>query len=204
MKAPKLLFVESGHGRNWYGRKDPGATTWYHAWNRRVTERELTVAIGEKVLKILIAKLPESIVLGVGIETEANVWAKTRYMNKVRRVLKFKKEDCFAVSLHVNGNYPKASGIEGFYQTKNLGGLKFLLEILTAMKKYFDYRIRRVMKSRQSRFGRLYIDNTGYMNVLVEMGFIGNREELEILLYQRDRIVESIAHGILNFFRKRE
>lgn len=209
MKFPKLLIIEAGHGKSWWGIRDPGAVTHYkknsNAKEVLITERELNVKIGRKVLNILKEKLPTTFVHGVGIETDASVGKKTRYMNKVRKILGYGNEDCFAVSLHVNANYSNRNGIMGYYQNSRLGAkfskIDFLESILWAMKKYFKYNINRIVPTSVSRFGRLYIDDIPFAAVLVEMGYIGNKKELEIILNQPDRLAESIAHGILNYFR---
>lgn len=204
---PKIFFTESGHGKSPYipFLNDPGAVGMYQG--DKVTERELTVKIGALVLAVLKAKMPMTLVQGVGIETSANVQAKTRYVNTVLRenlhgALPY--YNAWGIALHVNSNTDR-SGFTGYYQTKRPENKEFLNTILRSMKEYFPSTpIEPVQPAKNSRFHRLYIDDMQCNYVLLEMGYIGNHHDVFQIKEQSERMAESICHGTLEYFRNKQ
>lgn len=202
----KMVAISAGHGKTVYGKYDPGTTGVYAG--EKVTERQFTVDIASRVLRILKDKLSsyDVLVQGVGIETEASVVKKYRFINSMIDINGFNPADCYAVSIHVDSNVDVA-GICGYYQTWRYNrGLELLNSILAGMCKYFQNTFVKKgwpRKSITSRFKGLYIDGSRCAHVLVEMGHIGNRNSVFNMIHDPDRMAESIAHGIMEFLRSK-
>jgi N-acetylmuramoyl-L-alanine amidase len=196
----QAIFIEAGHGRGLL-RRDPGACSG------TLTERSINVDLSRRIIAYLKARpeMAKTMIVGVGVETEATLGKKTAYIREVVTQNKLDPSKCFGISMHVNGNY-NVSGIEGYFQKRykaaTEAGPRLMSEILIAVKEYFQsMNIRRVMASSKSRYGRLYIDDIPYNQVLLETGFIGNVYDKQILLTQQDRYVEAIVHGLFTYFR---
>lgn len=202
---PQLIAVSSGHGKSVAGWNDPGTTGTYAG--KRVTERQITVDIGKRVLSILKTKLAvpyqDILVQGVGIDTNADIVKKVKYINSVVRMNNFDPQHCYVLDLHVDSNQD-VYGSGGYYQTYRHNRSQELLGyVLQSYKDYFGIPIKKgwPKKSIQSRFKGLYIDGSICTHSLLEMGHIGNPATLGMFFMQPDRVAESIAHGFLEFLR---
>lgn len=191
----KTIFVESGHGKN--GKTfDPGSMF------KSVSERQINVALGKKVMELLKNKLPGCDIKGVGVETDATVSDKTKYTNLVINHNGLRKDECLYVAIHCNGNIFKASGVETFYQKNDLTLIPLCDAINNSIHEYFDIPNRKA-KSTATKWPwrRLYIDDNICKSVLVECGFMST--DIGKLL-QYDRMAEAIVHGILSYFREKQ
>jgi N-acetylmuramoyl-L-alanine amidase len=198
----KAIFIESGHGKGLIFR-DVGAVGRH--FGKVYHERDLVVTIGRKVIEILKSKteLKKVLIQGVGVETEANTSAKMKFVNSVMSENKFNPSECIGVSIHMN-SYSSIvpTGFEVWAQRN--GKSKPLAEKLAlAWDKYKITPMRRpaVKNSKDSRFGKFYIDDTLCPFVIIETSFISNPSDVKAITGNYDRVAEAIAHGILNHIR---
>jgi N-acetylmuramoyl-L-alanine amidase len=194
-------MIEGGHGRSIIGTKDPGAV------GNGQTERNMVVIIARKVLEILNSKkeLKNVLVQGVGVETEANLNAKVKYVNSVIAENRFTPSEVFSVSLHMNSVFSKKPrGFEIWYCKGAKPNRITISEYLVrAWQKYAILPLRPKTMQPTSLHHRkaLYIDNYRCPAVLVEIGFISNTEDVKAITQDYNRAAEAIAHGILEFVR---
>lgn len=194
MRKLDALFVESGHGKAWWGGEDPGAV------NGSLTERDVVVDVGRHLIARLKKKFPNLYIQGVGVDTSANLKAKTRYINSVIKMNGFNPDNCLSVSLHCNAHKdPEAEGTETWYSKKTTPMLADL--ICNSLKKYF---LDRGPKSTAThRYRRLYIDDFICPAVLTEIGFISNLNDSKLMRTTRGKIklADSIGNAIIKYFK---
>jgi len=197
----KCILIESGHGKSAIGTKENGAV------GNGKTEREMTVILGRKVLEILQSKqeLKTCLIQGVGVETEANLNSKIKYLNQVVKENKFSPNECLSLSIHMNAASAKtATGFEVWYQTVFRPNKLSLAEsMVRAWDKYKITPLRKspMLPTSKNRWGRLYIDDFVCPAVLAEVSFISNASDVAAISKDYDRVAEALAHGIMNFVR---
>jgi N-acetylmuramoyl-L-alanine amidase len=198
LKMIKTLFVESGHGLHKGIFKDtPDCGATYFSNGIHYTERELVKELGLLVEQKLVAKNLFR-VIPVGIDTEATIQNKMKYVNDVMKQNNLNLMDTLGISLHLNAG--GGSGTECWIQ-QHLGDQVFAQTMIASFKEYNLFPIRKtpILTTDHDRFGRLYIDDTQVPWLLIESCFIDNATDLEVLLTQKDRLAECIAHGILEY-----
>lgn len=197
----KCILISAGHGKSAIGTKDPGAV------GNGLTERQMVVIIARKVLDILKSKpeLKNTLIQGVGVETEANLRGKIKYVNSVISENKLMPSEAMSISLHMNSSISKQPrGFELWYQKAPRPNKVAIAEFITrAWQKYaiVPLRPKPIICTNQHRYGRLYIDDYNCPGVLIETGFISNSEDVKAISQDYDRVAEAIAHGILEFVR---
>lgn len=201
----QAIFCEAGHGKSLIGTKDVGAVRNYGGSVYR--ERDMAKELARRVLAILKAKkeLGEAIIQGVGVETDANIRAKMKYVNTVMAENKLTPSKCLGVAIHMNAsisNQPR--GFEVWHQRS--GKAKAIGEyLIRAWQKYAICPLRpnTLISTDKHRYGKLYIDDTICPYVLVETGFISNYADVMAISGDYDRAAEAIAHGIMEYVRSR-
>lgn len=208
---PQALFIEAGHGKSPLGITDVGATTSLveNGKNIIVTERSLTLRLANYVYNILIsrrAELGQGLIQSVGVDTAASVGQKMAFVNRVIQANRFDSGKCFGIAIHINSAAdPTAGGIEAWYQPGSEEGILLCDFIAKGLDEWSQMGLRSkyLKPSNESRFGRLYIQDANCTYMLIECGFITNNRDLSILRNQIDRVATGIAHGLLQYFRKR-
>lgn len=197
-----IIFVEAGHGKSPLGFTDNGAVGKYRG--SKITERDYSKAIARKVLDILHDKteLSNYIVQGVGVETDASIQKKMKYVNTIMTENRAVPSQCFGVAIHMNSQVPEARGWEIWYQ-KNGKSLAFANSVAKSLDEYKVIPPRQIpiLPSSKGRFRRFYIDDTLANYLIIECGFITNIDDATIIWDNLDRVAESIAHGILEHIR---
>lgn len=194
-------MVESGHGLSAIGTKDNGAV------GSGKTEREMTVILGRKVLEILRSKeeLKNVLLQGVGVETQANLKAKIKFVDQVVKENRYLPGEALCLSIHMNAAAAKtATGFEVWYQTVHRPNKLALAEsMVRAWDKYKITPLRKtpMLPTSKNRWGRLYIDDFDCIGVLAEVSFISNQSDVKAITQDYDRAAEALAHGIMEFFR---
>lgn len=197
----KCIMIESGHGKSAIGTKDPGAV------GNGQTERNMVVILARQVLAILNSKpeLKNVLVQGVGVETEANLASKVKYVNSVIGENKFMPSEVFSISLHMNSHFTKSPrGFEIWYCKGAKPNRVTISEYLVrAWQKYaiLPLRPKTMQPTSLHHLKALYIDNYKCPAVLIETGFISNSEDVKAITQDYNRAAEAIAHGILEFVR---
>jgi N-acetylmuramoyl-L-alanine amidase len=200
----QAVFVEAGHGKSYLGPKDPGAVARFGL--RVFKERAVVLEIARRVKLILTAKLPGILVQGVGIESDATPLKKMQFVNTVIRENRFSPGNCVGLAIHLNSSISgKPRGFECWYQKKMIGAERLGNAVLTEWENYniLPLRARPLNNTKDhSLYHRLYIDDALCPYLLVEVGFISNFEDLDIILKNLDRVAECFAHSLLEFDKK--
>lgn len=176
----RVIVLDPGHGGY-----DPGAT------RNNVLEKNMTISI---------AKLIERNLKAQGA-TVIMTRTDDKFVSLEDRVVisNNKKPDIF-VSVHINSSEnANAHGIEThYYKDDSLELAKAIHQSMTTEIKETN---RGILKS------RFYvIRNTHQPSVLLELGFISNDDERNLLLLpeQQEKFAKAIADGINNYFEKKK
>ena len=103
------------------------------------------------------------------------------------------------VSLHCNSATPAAKGTEVLVYSKWTGADTLANRILYQITESLGT-VCRGVKERP----RLVVLNSTYMPaVLVEMGFISNDDDCQMLMHQQDDLARAIARGITDYIQER-
>ena len=183
----KTVYIDAGHGG-----KDNGACV------DSVLEDEINL----KISSFLLEKLVD---LGAYVLTSrsddydlASMYQKNRKREDLNNRVKYinnSKPDVF-ISIHLN-TYPSndVNGAQVFYQSnENSKSLaQFVQDELNVVAK----------RERKIKMGDYFIlNNTNYLGILIECGFLSNNEERKKLVnsnYQ-EKIANRIKNGIINYF----
>ncbi len=173
------VVLDAGHGGS-----DPGAQ------RAAVQEKELTLAITEKLKKALLDK-------GIKVEMTRSDDTFVSLEDRVK-ITNSTRPDAF-VSVHINSLETASAiqGIETYYQTEQSKSLADIVHrsLVGGLQ----------VPDRNVRKARFYVINhTDVPAVLAEVGYITNKEEREKLIstdYQ-NQIAEAIARGVILYLNK--
>lgn len=195
----KAIFIEAGHGKSLFGTYDSGAVGRFG--NSIFVERDLAKQIARRVLAILKSKdeLKDVLIQGVGVETDANIISKMKFVNSVIIENQFKPNECFGIAIHMNAG-GNATGFETWFQMD--GKSRPLCEQLC--RSWLDYKItplrpKALNNSKDGRYKRFYIDDARCAYAIVETSFISNLSDCVAITNNYDRVAEAIAHGLMQY-----
>lgn len=159
------------------------------------------------MLEMLKAALStrQVLVQGVGVETDANIIQKPRYVNRVIRENRFTPSKCLGVAIHMNSSLSnKPRGFEVWYQKAVPKSSLLATDIVNAWseKGLLPLRPRPLNKTSWHRYGRLYIDDYLCPFILVEVGFMSNLGDLTVIQRDAEKIARVLVDGILNYINK--
>lgn len=195
----KTIVIDPGHGGI-----DGGTNIG------EILEKDINLTIGLKLKELLTKKgatiimsreIDESLddkIIGNGSRHREDLEARVKVVNEGRADL--------LISIHVNHikNKNKIGPIV-FYQSDNEKG-KYLAE---RMQEYLNdvstYKKMKIEVNHGATSGNYYIlSNTAVPGIIVELGFISNEIDRELLLQDehQDEIVEQITKGIIYYFNK--
>lgn len=112
---------------------------------------------------------------------------------------------CFALRMNSYNKDTSVSGAEVYIHTKQPEeSVKFADDILTSISKETG------MKNRGIRSGTASSDKDNYyinahsrcISCVVNMGFISNTSDLNMVTTQKDKMAQAIADGIVNYFKQ--
>ncbi len=172
------VFIDAGHGGS-----DPGAT------GNGLKEKDLTLAISEKVQRILQAK---------GIEVVMRRTTDT-YLDfrKISSVANNSGSDAFA-SIHINSASPNAYGIETYYGTNRFESKPLAESVQNQLISSTGAHSRGVKVNDYN-----VVKDTIMPSILTECGFISNKSEaikMATNSYQ-ELLASAIANGINNYLK---
>ena len=172
----KKVFLDAGHGG-----KDPGSV------GNGLKEKDISLSVTLKVGEILKAH-------GVGV-----IYSRTtdEFIDLRKRSDKANTEnvDIF-VSIHINAfTSATASGIETYSYSNSKNGDRLSKCIYNSIIKNKVYTLERGTKT--ANFSVL--KNTKMPSTLLELGFITNKTDAEILRNRQDELSEAVAKGILDY-----
>lgn len=182
------VVIDSGHGG-----EDPGKIGVNGA-----LEKDINLAIG-KMLKETLEK--ENIQVVLTRETDEMLAdSKTEDMKKRVKIMNEAKP-VLVVSVHQNSYVTEQeSGAQVFYYTHSEKGKELALDLQENLKN-LDAGNRREAKANDTYY---ILRHTEVPTVIIECGFLSNREEAEKLMteeYQQE-LARTICNGILQYIRE--
>lgn len=185
----KSVFILAGHGKSWYGAKDVGAVA------DDLTEREINVKIARQLTQKLRKHFPRKYVQSIGVETEASIAQKQKFLQSCITQNGLKPEECLAVHLHCNAHTnPDAQGVECYFERPALEDLARRMSKILAS--WFGTKNRGAKIAQGTRAG--YIAGDNCPAILLEMGFLSNKSDQKYLLKPRN-LGESIFFILKKF-----
>lgn len=187
-KKQPVVVIDAGHGGY-----DSGAVG-----KKGTKEKDITLKVALQVGQILEKK-------GVKViytRTSDNItWAKNEKQDlKYRSDLSDKAKADLYISIHINSSIIKSvKGIETYYAPGSAKAKALASEIQRKMVESLKF------KNRGIKSERFYVlRNTNAPAVLVELGFISNASEEEILKSSKyqSTYAEGIAGGILSYLKR--
>ena len=178
MKTPLHVFINAGHNPTHPTDPDPGAPG-FGVW-----EADIVRDIAPQVIKYL--EVAGVIVVG---SMQAELCDVVQTANATNA-------DLF-VSLHCNSADSSASGTETFYCLGSTLGKKYARIMQKQLIDSLHTVDRGIKDDTQSAVGRLYVlRNTTMPAILIEIAFISNYDDNQLLINQQDTIARAIARGI--------
>lgn len=172
----KVIVVDYGHGGS-----DPGAT------NGRLREKDIVLQIGRKITKLLRSQGFTVIETRTGDQT-LSLKQRTDIANASGAVL--------FVSIHVNSfRNDKANGVETFSHPNSNPGAKLTKNIQNELVKTGLFKSNRGVKT-----ANFYVlRNTSMPASLVELGFIKNPHDINVMTNKQDELAQAVTNGILAY-----
>jgi len=191
MRNIQLIAILAGHGKSWYGTKDPGAVAG------NLKERDINVEVGRSLVKKLKERFPSTYIQGIGIETEASIYSKRKFLKKCIAENGLKAEKCLAIHLHCNAATPKAKGVEAYSDYADMAN--FGSSLTNHMSSWFNSLDRGLKVANGTRAG--YISSDGCPSILLELGFLSNKDDRKYLT-RYDDLAETIAFTLESVYNK--
>ena len=177
---PKL-FIVAGHGKKNFFQKDVGAIA-----KDMTTERDLNVAIARRIKAEKI-----------GVEEDLTL------TEKIKRINSLASSDDILISIHCNSAGPSAHGVEAWYYSGSAKSRRLAECLTSSLSKKVGLKNRGVKDERKNRHGRLAIvHDTRPLAILLEIGFLSNKKDLEILKNSQNEIASAIFDGVQKFLGK--
>lgn len=170
------IFIDSGHGGH-----DPGATS------KGVKEKDITLDIGLLLGQILVTK-------GFHVGYARTGDSFVSLSDRANRSNRF-GADIF-ISIHCNAfTSPKAKGVETFYFRTSKNGQKLAGKFQNSIVQNNLSTANRGIKQ-----GNFYVlRRTRATAVLLELGFLTNDKDIEILLGRKKEFAQAIYEGLKGY-----
>lgn len=169
-----ILVIDAGHGG-----VDSGAVG--NGLKEKDITLDLSLNIGkilEEYIKVIYTREKDEY---IGLYNRADIANKA-------------KANIF-ISIHINSfKDSKANGLETLYYPNSVEGMK-LASIIQDKLKLVGFTDRGI----KPRGDLVVLNQTNMVAVLVEVGFISNKNDMDILDNKEDEIVKLIAEGILEY-----
>lgn len=149
-------------------------------------------------VKVVMTRTQDELLTG-----ESGKGFKTRDMKKRVELLENSKPD-MAVSIHQNSyTLEKIRGAQVFYYTESNEGETLAGALQEVMSERLDPVHKRAIKENNTYY---LLKNTSIPMVIVECGFLSNREEAELLSTEdyRDRVAWNLHLGIMRYLNGRD
>lgn len=189
-KGKKVVILDAGHGQS-----DPGKI----GVNGK-KEKDINLSIAKKVEKKLkkqkiVVQMTRKEDKGLGNTKIEDMKERVKQINRTKPNL--------AVSIHQNSYTEEAiRGAQVFYFTHSKEG-KEAAEVMQEMFRLFDKENKRLCKGNNTYY---MLKKTEVPTIIVECGFLSNREEAEKLStkeYQK-KVAQVICDGIIHILQKQE
>ena len=173
------VFLNAGHAPN--GNPDPGACGW--------GLRECDVAKN-------VADLVAGYLTAAGVEVVGNLQSDS--LEEVVDVSNESEADLF-ISIHCNACNGNARGTEVWYYHRSANGELLADCIRHQIVDALGTADRGSKGAKPSVNGLYVLNNTGATAVLVELAFIDNEEDAQLLCEKQDEFARAIARGVTDY-----
>lgn len=172
------VFIDAGHGG-----KDPGAT------GNRLQEKDIALSVTKKVGTIL-----EQYNIETHYSRTSDVYLTlSERTNKANSL----KADV-VISIHVNSaTNTSARGIETFHYPRSKEGKKMAEYVQNSLVKSKIFTNDRGVKTANFHV----IRETSMPAILIELGFISNSQDAQILRAKQNDMANAIAEGLLDYLK---
>lgn len=171
------ILLDYGHGGI-----DPGAVC------KGITEKSINFSVGKK-LKHYLEINKFSVLESRVDDSNPSLYERSNLANKNNSDL--------TISLHCNSyDDERVQGVEIFSFPNSKRSMELSKIVLTQLTK--DNLCNKIRGNKEENFHMLR--ETKMTSILIEMGFITNSQDREILLNKQDELAKSICKGILNFY----
>lgn len=189
-KGKKVVILDAGHGQS-----DPGKI----GVNGK-KEKDINLSIAKKVEKKLkkqkiVVQMTRKEDKGLGNTKIEDMKERVKQINRTKPNL--------AVSIHQNSYTEEAiRGAQVFYFTHSKEG-KEAAEVMQEMFRLFDKENKRLCKGNNTYY---MLKKTEVPTIIVECGFLSNREEAEKLSTKeyQEKVAQVICDGIIHILQKQE
>lgn len=189
-KGKKVVILDAGHGQS-----DPGKI----GVNGK-KEKDINLSIAKKVEK----KLKKQKIAVQMTRKEDKGLGNTKIEDMKERVKQINRtKPNLAVSIHQNSYTEEAiRGAQVFYFTHSKEG-KEVAEVMQEMFRLFDKENKRLCKGNNTYY---MLKKTEVPTIIVECGFLSNREEAEKLSTKeyQEKVAQVICDGIIHILQKQE
>lgn len=169
------ICIHAGHGGF-----DPGACA------NNYTEAELTIDLRDRIAHYLINNTE-----GIGIKRDNDDHSLSEVVREYNAVA---DEKTVNLEIHFNAGPPAATGCETFIPTRHTEEeSEFARKIAVMTASILNIRNRGVKTEEQSARKKLYISQMDGCNILLEVCFLTNKEDMSSYLLRREHLAEEIG-----------
>ena len=176
------VFLNAGHAPD--GNPDPGACGW------GLRECDVAKSVADLVEKHLVA---------AGVEVTGNLQSDS--LEEVVDVSNESEADLF-ISIHCNACNGNARGTEVWYYHRSAYGELLADCIRNQIVDTLGTADRGSKGAKPGVNGLYVLSNTGATAVLVELAFIDNEDDAQLLCSQQDEFARAIARGVTDYERE--
>lgn len=184
-----MIFIEFGHHA-----KDPGAVSG--KW----VERDLNIEIGHLIIDHMI-----NVSSGIAIAHDNPAEDLKSVVSRIKKLNAESKEHDISLSIHFNSANPKATGTECFVPYRHTEDeSKLAKDISSNTASILEMKNRGLKFSTDSARGGLYIDQLTEVNVLWEVCFLSNEDDMASYEKRKRKLATSIGdilikhHNLIN------
>lgn len=178
----RKICIDAGHGG-----RDPGAVS------NGLKEKDISLKVALKLAAYL-----ESLNFKVILTRKKDIFVD---LDERANIANRSKADLF-ISIHCNSHNSNAYGFETFYYPTAIGGKVLANNIQNSIlndRRLYQYEKSNVNRGiKTARF--TVLENTSMEAVLVEMGFISNYIDSQILKNNTSGFARAIANGVLKYY----
>lgn len=202
----QIVILDAGHGINTPGKRTPKFKYGTNDILTYILEYEINIAYVLELQKILSVYSIETALTS----NELTDKSLANRMKSVRQIVNDNKSaEAIFVSIHANafGNgvvFTNPNGIEFLYSPKMLDNQILANQICDKFNgRFLDDRSAYKNRGLKKRTDLYVLNNSPVASCLVEVGFMTNKQELDLLLdaEYRNTMCLNIANGILQYFK---
>lgn len=178
-----MIFIEFGHHA-----KDPGAVS--SKW----IERDLNIEIGQLIIDHLI-----NVSSGIAIAHDHPTEDLKAVVARINKLNANSSENDISLHIHFNAATPKATGTECFIPYRHTEDeSKLAKRICADTSSVLGIKNRGVKYSAESNRGGLYVDQLTEVNILWEVCFLTNSEDMEAYTKNKRALAKAVGDILIS------